>query len=232
MQRDLRVLAGATVAAAGLALPASAQAAVSIGPLAACYQAVPPHGVPAIPISLSGGGPSDNFVLDATDPGQGLGSAGSSDGTFSATGSAFTTLTDIYPPGDPIDPIPGRRVNLSVQDFGPNGSVTTQLGSVLLTTLALRVSSTPASPYRPRQVSVSGVHFAHKKIYGFITNRRGTRILRRVYLGRGNVCGYVSRRAIVAPVHRASGTYRFYVNAGDRLEKRYSLSEAFRIEVF
>ncbi|WP_249010692.1 hypothetical protein [Conexibacter sp. DBS9H8] len=232
MKRDLTMLAGALTAAAGLAVPASARAAVTIGPLAPCYQAVPPHGVTAIHVRLSGGGASDNFVLDATIPGQGLGSAGSTDGTFGATGAADTTLTDVYPPGNPIGPIPGRRVNLSVQDFGPNGTVTTELGSVLLTTLALKVASTPTRPYQARQVAVSGVALADKRIYGFVTNRRGTRVLRRVYLGRGNVCGYVSHRAIVAPAHKAAGTYRFYVNAGPRLNRRDSLSEAFQITVF
>ena len=120
MRTDAKLAAGTLVAAGLLAIPAGAGAApVLAAPLAPCYTAVPPNGVAAIPVSLTGGTPGDLYQVVATDRGQENGSAGSfaSETGFDAAGNGAGTLTDIYPPGDPILPIVGRPVDLTVVDF-------------------------------------------------------------------------------------------------------------------
>jgi hypothetical protein len=57
-------------------------------------------------------------------------------------------------------------------------------------------------------------------------------VLRRISLGTANVCGFVTRKAVVAPRSFRNGTYRLYVNAGSTLNKPASLAYSFRISSF
>jgi hypothetical protein len=220
---------GATLAV-GVALPASAGAAPVISGLAPCYTAVPPHGVPAIPIALSGGTPGDTFQVDISNPKAGEGSLGDAQGSFDAHGNGTTTLTDTYPPNGSIDPSPGQRANLSVLDFTPNGTVDTPAGSVLITNLALNLGFVGFGGNRASTLTVSGTPFAHKKLYAFVVHNR--RIVRRFYVGRANVCGYAKRRVTLVPRHTPRGRYQLYVNAGPKLNRRESLSQKYRVELF
>ena len=230
MRTDLKLAAGALAATGLLAVPASALAAPTAGPFKACYTAVPPNGVASIPMGITGGTPGDPYEVTATDPHAGLGSAGSVSGTFDANGNALTALTDVYPPGDPIAPIPGRSVTLAVEDFNAGGDVTTPLGSIRLTVKAINVDFLHNdNPKRARTVSVSGTQFAHRKLYGFITNAKGTRVEKRFALGRANVCGYAARKEVVAPRNFAGGHYKLWVNAGPKLAKKRALVYPFEI---
>jgi hypothetical protein len=239
MNKDWKLAAGTVAVAAALAVPASATAslagpAVAAAPLAACYQATDPHGV-NIPVSLTGGGPGDGYVLAATIPGKGDGSAGSSNGNFDASGNAVTTLKDVFVPGDPIDPTAGRPIDLSVEDYNPASDtpVTTQLGTVTLSEAGLNVAFGNGKPLTKHKVTVANTAFAGKQLYGFITNKKGTVILRRWYLGRADpACGYAGAFEVVAPSKLVRGTYRLYVNAGSKLNKPASISEAFSITLY
>lgn len=235
--RSRRQLAGgAIVAVAALAAPmaasaGSAQAAITASGLQRCYSGVPLHQQATITAQFAGGTPGDTFMFIATVPGKGSGSAGSSDGdtTFDALGNGTASITNVFPPGDAIGPLAGRKVNLSVEDFGAAGDVTTQLGSVLISNIALDVSETPRSPRKKRMIKLSGTPFAGKKVYGFVTNKKGTKVLHRFYVGRGNVCGYTKRKTSLFPKHYKRGSYRLYVNAGKKLNKKRALGEKFSI---
>lgn len=223
-------LAAAAAAAAATALLAPSAALALTGHADhECYTHIPTKGSQPIVVALSGGTPGGGFVLAATVPGQGLGSAGSTDGDFDASGNASARIGNVFPPSGSIDPIRGRRVNLSVQDFGAPGSPTTQLGSVLITNLAIKVAARPISPRKPRRVTVSGTRFAHRRVYGFVVKGSSTHVLHRFRLGKGDVCGYVSHKARVAPAHYRTGRYRLYVNAGRKLERPKALRYDFRI---
>lgn len=221
-------LSAVITAAAALAGPAIASAAT--GTLnQACYTHVPTRGSQPIVITLTGGTPGADYEVAATVPGKGLGSAGSADGTFDAAGNATAQITDVSPPSGTIDPTKGQPVSISVQDFGVTGSPPVTIGSALITTLSMSVSDKPSNPHAKRLVRVSGAPFAHQRIYGFITKLHSTHVLKRVALGRGDVCGFTKAKAVVAPPNFKAGSYRFYVNAGKKLNKKLSLWTSFRI---
>lgn len=196
-----------------------------------CYTHYPPplgkSTSDPINLSLNGGTPGANFQVTATVPGKGDGSAGSTTGTFDAQGNGVAQIEDVSPPGGSIDPLKGRKVQLSVKDFGNN--TTASLGTVRITNLALSVAAKPRRPERARTVRVSGTPFARKKLYGFVTSRRGKHVLRRFKIGRANRCGYAKTRAIVAPAPIRFGRFALYVNAGRKLARKRALPFAFRI---
>jgi hypothetical protein len=221
-------LSAVITAAAALAGPAAASALT--GTLnQACYTHVPTRGSQPIVIALTGGTPGADYEVAATVPGKGLGSAGSADGTFDAAGNATAEITDVSPPSGTIDPTKGQPVSISVQDFGVVGSAPVTIGNALVTTLSMSVSDKPNNPRARRAVRVSGAPFANKRIYGFITKVHGSHVLKRIALGRGDVCGYTTAKAVVAPPNYKTGTYRLYVNAGKKLNKKLSLWTSFQI---
>ena len=224
------LLAGAAL----IAVPASTSAAVrpaaiAAAPFARCYSAFASAGA-TIAVNLTGGTPGDAYQVTATYPGQGAGSAGSASSTtpFASDGTGSITLTGVFPRNTQV-PSKGELVDLAVTDFNANGTTTTPLGSVRITNLALNISAKPTNPRKAREVVVSGSPFAGKPLYGFVTNKRATKVLRRFYLGRGNVCGYTARKAIVAPKTFAFGSYRIFINAGKKLDKPFAISEAFSL---
>ena len=228
MTRRTTALAATATVATVLAAPAAALA-VTGGPDRKCYTHIPTKGTQPIVVGMNGGTPGGGFVLAATVPGKGLGSAGSTDGDFDASGNAFARITDVFPPSGSIEPIKGQRVDLSVQDFGAPGFPTSPLGSVLITNLAIKVAAKPISPRKRRRVTVSGTPFAHRRVYGFVVKGKSRHVLHRFRIGRGNVCGYATHKAVVAPAHYRIGRYRLYVNAGKRLNRRKALRYDFRI---
>lgn len=221
------VLSIGTSVAALLAVPAGASA-VTATFNQPCYTHIPTQGSQPIVVSLTGGTPGANFLVSATVPGKGTGSAGSANGTFDAAGNGTAAITDVSPPSGTIDATRGQRVDLSVADFGAGGT-DVPIGSTLVTNLSMTVSSKPVSPRARRLVRVSGTPFAGQHVYGFVTKPHGNRVLRRVALGRGDVCGYTQAKAIVAPSDFRVGTYRFYINAGKKLNKRKAIYSAFQI---
>jgi hypothetical protein len=226
-----KLLLGVLGTAASLAaVPAAASAAVTATLNQACYTHIPTQGSDPIIATLAGGTPGAGFVVAATVPGKGTGSAGSASGTFDAAGNATAQITNVSPPSGTIGPTKGQTVTLSIQDFGaPGGPVETPIGSALITNLALSVASRPSSPRAHRTVSVSGTPFAGQQMYGFVVKGTSRHVLRRISLGRANACGFVSDKEIVAPASYAPGTYRLYINAGRTLDKAKAIGSKFRI---
>jgi hypothetical protein len=225
-----RTWALSAVVAAAVALIAPAAASAVTGSVnQACYTHLPTKGSQPVVITLTGGTPGAGYVVAATVPGKALGTAGSADGDFDASGNATTEITDVSPPSGTINPTKGQPIDISAQDFGVDGSPPVPIGRVLVTNLAMTIASKPSSPHARRAIKVSGAPFAHRRVYGFITKNHGSHVLKRISLGRGNVCGFASTKAVVAPPDFREGTYRLYVNAGKKLNKRESLFTAFRI---
>lgn len=218
-----------SIALLAVASPASAAPTVTIDK--PCYSHVPTGGTEPIVATITGGTPGADFLLSATDPGEGRGSAGSVSGTFDATGNAVAQITNVFPPSGSISPLRGQAVNLSITDYG-SGATDVPAGKAVITNLTIDVAARPSNPRRPRLVRVSGTPFAGKTLYGFVTKSKGTRVLRRFRLGKGNVCGFAGSKAIVAPSNFKSGTYQLYVNAGMRLNKPRALGYTFRLYTF
>jgi hypothetical protein len=226
IRRATLFIALATAPAA--AVPASALA-VTGSANKACYSHVPTKGSEPVVVSLTGGVPGAGFIVAATIPGKGWGSAGSADGTYDAVGNATVQITDITTPSGTIDPVRGGTIALSVRDFTAAGQADTQLGTVLVTNLAIKVASKPTSPRKRRRVTVSGTPFANQRLYGFVVKGKSRHVLHRFSLGRANVCGFASKNALVAPTPLRYGRFRLYVNPGKQLDKATSLGYRFRI---
>lgn len=221
-------LGAAVGAVVSLAVPASAAAVTgTIG--APCYSHVPTAGSQPVVVSLTGGTPGAGYVVAATIPGKGTGSAGSIDGNFDAAGNAVAQITDVFPPNGTINPTKGQPIQLSVQDFGVAGAPETPLGTTLITNIAMDVSSKPTNPHKRRRVRVSGTPFAGQKVYGFVVKGHSKHVLRRISLGKADVCGFVKRKAVVAPRPFRYGRFRLYVNAGRKLNKSKAIHISFRI---
>jgi hypothetical protein len=221
-------LAAVVGAVATLAVPASA-AAVTGTISAPCYTHVPTKGSQPVVVSLTGGTPGADYIVAATVPGKGTGSAGSVDGTFDAAGNAVAQITDVFPPNGTINPTKGQQIQISVQDFGVEGAPETPLGTTLITTLAIDVSNKPTNPRKARRVRVSGTPFAGQRIHGFIVKGKSKHVLKRISLGKADVCGFVSRKVVVAPRPFRYGRFRLYVNAGGKLNKSKAIGFSFRI---
>jgi hypothetical protein len=222
-------LAASAATLASLIAASAAVAAPTVTLDRACYAHVPTKGSQPIIAQLAGGTPGANFVLNATVPGKGLGSAGSASGVFDAAGNAQAEIDDIFPPSGTIDPDKGEPIQISIQDFGAGG-VDTPLATTLVTTISISVSNKPRSPRRKRRLRVSaGDFFAGKTLYGFITKPHSKHVLRRFKVGKGNVCGFATTRAVVAPSNFKPGNYRVWVNAGRKLNRKLGLAYGFRI---
>ena len=228
MHRTPRVLAtlAGTAAAAALAPAAAGAATVTVDK--PCYGKVPLGASEPVVATITGGTPNGRFQLIFTVPGSGSGSAGSEVGTFDATGNAVVTYQNIRPPRTTIDPSRGQRVDVSVTDFAA-GTGEQPSGSFLVTTIALDVATTPRSPRAKRAVKVSGTPFANQTLYGFVTKPGSNRVLKKFRVGKGNVCGYAQRRAVVAPRAFRTGTYELTVNAGTKINKSAGIRSRFRI---
>ena len=222
--RPLTVL---VVVGGALVLPASASA-VTATTNQECYHRVPGKGSQPVAVTLAGGTPNAPFAVLGTLPGQAPGGAGSATGAFDAAGNAVAEIANISP--GTMTPSPGRKVSLTVrQSGGPDEPV----GDIRVTTLALTVAANPRNPRSRRLVKVSGTPFAGRRLYGFVVKPGSPKVLRRVFLGRANACGYASGRVVVAPrSFRAGGAFVLYVNAGPRLNKPRAFPYGFKITRF
>lgn len=228
MSRRTSYLGVAASAALLLAAPAAASAVT--GTISKpCYTHIPTKGTEPVVVTLAGGTPGAGYVIAATVPGKGLGSAGSNSGNFDAAGNAVTQITDVFPPSGSIDPIKGQPIVITVKDFGVPAVVDNPIGTTLITNLAMDVATTPRNPRKKRKITVSGTPFARQVLYGFVVKGTSKKILRRISLGTADGCGYVSAKGVVAPKSNRTGTYRFYVNAGPTLKKPLALFSSFRI---
>jgi hypothetical protein len=229
MPRSTTSLAAATfgAAAVGLAAPAvGAAATVTVD--RACYSHV--IAGPSTPViaSVTGGTPGAPFQVIATVPGKGEGSAGSRSGTFDGAGNGVVSIENVTVPGGTIEPSAGRKIDISVKDFG-NG-VLAPGPSPRVTDIAVSINSSPRNIRLRRTVKVSGsLASAGQRLYGFIVKGTSRHVLRRVALGKANVCGYASHRVVVAPKNYHTGEYRMYINAGKTLSKRSAIYTKFRI---
>jgi hypothetical protein len=230
-----RTAALALLAAAALSLTTGAVASAAVtGTISKpCYLHVPTKGSEPIVVTLAGGTPGAHFIVSATAPGKGLGSAGFVDGTFDAAGNGTAQVADVFPPSGSIGPIKGEQLDISVRDFGAGAaSVDVPIGPTLITNFAMDVSSTPRSPRKRRAITVSGTLFANQKLYGFVVKGTNPKVLRRLSLGTADGCGYVTSKGVVAPKSFKRGSYRFYVNAGRKLNKALAVGSSFRIGAF
>lgn len=227
MSHRTAVLGALAGAAMLLAAPVAASAAT--GTVAKpCYTHVPAKTSEPIVVALTGGTPGAGFVVAATAPGKGSGSAGSASGNFDAAGNGTATISDVFPPSGSIGPLKGDPIVLSVADFGAGG-VDMPFGQTLITNLAIDVSTKPRSPRAKRSIKVSGTPFAGQELYGFVVKGSNPKILRKIKLGTADGCGYLSAKGVVAPKSFRRGTYRLYVNAGPTLNKALSIGFSFRI---
>lgn len=217
-----------TAAAVVLAAPATGHA---LGGSAdrACYTHVVGSSAQQVTqpvnVGLNGGTPGGPFQVVATrSNGQ---SAGSTSGTFDAAGNGLAQITNLFPSGGAIGPLKGQKLRITVKDL--TTSITAPIRTVRLTNLGLSGSAKPRNPRLKRTVRVSGTVFARKRIYGFVTSSNGKRVLDRFRIGRGNVCGYAKRRAVVAPSPFAFGSFRFYASPSRKLKRKRSVFIRFTI---
>lgn len=229
MPRPLPALAAAAgVASLMLAVPAGASA-VTVSLDKRCYTHVPTKGSQPIVMNLAGGTPGARFLVAATIPGRGIGSAGSASGMFDPAGNGVGVIENVSVPGGTISPTKGRSVDLSVQDFGAGGA-DQPLGQARITNLALSIARQPRSIRRKRTISVSGTPFANRGLSAFIVKgSTSRRVLRRIPLGRANACGFTSAKGYTAPKSFKTGSYRIYINPGTKLDKKRSIWRSFRI---
>lgn len=228
MTRTPRLLAALAGAAAVTAAAPAAAGAATVTVDKPCYGKIPLGGSEPVVATITGGTPGGRFQLIFSVPGGASGSAGSQSGDFDAAGNAVVTYQGIRPPRTTIDPSKGQTIDVSVTDFAAGG-VEQPSGSFKVTTIALDVATRPGNPRAKRAVKVSGTPFANRVVYGFITKPGSSKVLKRFRIGKGNVCGYAERRAVVAPTRYRTGNYRLYVNAGPKLDKPRAISSAFRI---
>lgn len=229
MSTRLSVLTVST--AAVLAAPATSHALSGTADKA-CYTHVPNSRADTvtepITVALTGGTPGGRYQIAASPAGGPLGGSGSVSGTFDAAGNGINQITNVFPPKTRIGPIKGQKIKLTATDF--TAGVSDQpIGSVRITNLAVAASGKPDNPRKKRRVKVSGGAFAKKRVFGFVTNRSGKKVLDRFKLGKANGCGFTARKVVVAPSPFRFGTFRLYVNAGKKLKRKRALRTNFRI---
>jgi hypothetical protein len=227
-----RLAAGGAVTAGLLAIPAGALATPTLAaPLAACYEAPAPHPIASIGVSLTGGGPGDTFQFSFGKNTPGDGSYGFASGTFDASGNSTVSVTNVFPPT--VDaPTAGNKIYAWTTEISAaDGTNTvTALGSTLVTNRAIDLGPAFVDGSKPRFVTSSGLALANQKVYGFIVHR--SKVVRRIYLGKGNVCGYTRAKLVLIPKNSAQGAYIFYANAGPKLNKKTAISKSYSVERF
>ena len=180
--------------------------------------------------TIAGGTPGGEFTLTAR--GRNGATAGSTSGTFDAAGNAVAGIENAAPPSGTSNPSKGEALEISIQDFGA-GTPDTPAANALITNISMAIAARPRNPKLRRQVRVSaGRAFAGRTLFGFVTKPGSGKVLRRVRLGKANVCGYVKAREVVAPRGSGGGSYVLYVNAGRRLNKDRAIAFSFRIIKF
>ena len=213
-------------AAAFFAVTATASAAPTVTVDRQCYGHLPTRGSEPISAVVRGGTPGADFNLLAR--GRRGNVVGSTSGTFDAAGEATAQIIGVRPPSGTTKPTKGEKITFAVQDTGTQTE--TASGSALVTTISMTVSAKPRNPRLARTIKVSGGRvFARKSLSGFVTKPGSGKVLRKVRIGKANVCGYASTKQVVAPVGAGAGNFRLYVNPGARLDKPNAVYFSFRI---
>lgn len=224
-----RPLAAPAVALLGLAAGPSLAAAATIGATTPCTTHIPTfrYATSADPypmtIQVAGGTPGARFLVAVSDPKRGFdGSKGSQSGTFDGAGNGAVTVAAVSVPfrtsDDLLNPISGRAVNLSVQDFGQGGAMIAT-GTTKVTNLAASLSTRNRSLRSVLPLRASGAVWAGQALSAFVVRgSRSTRVIKRYGLGTSNECGYVSARERFAR-GRSVGSYSIYVQPGTKLDK-------------
>lgn len=230
MSRPLS-LAVPAVALLGLAAMPAASSAATIAPSAPCYATLFDQNAPSgqrlkyqpMTGTITGGTPGGRFQIYGVG-----GKAGSQVGNFDAAGNAAYTISSYSSPG--INPSAGRTVKLEVTEFVNGASPITGSASVKVSTISVDVESRPTNPRSARVIRASGTPFANQRLYGFVVRgSKSSRVLKRISLGKANVCGYVRTKGVVAPSNYRTGSYRLYINAGKSLRKSSAIAYGFKI---
>lgn len=222
--RSLKLAVPASVVC-GLLLPIAADAA-TITPLKPCYARVPTKGAEPLTFALTGGNPSTRFLLSGVE-----GQAGSVSGTFDAAGNATAVIPDGFGSGRSIGPSKGRTITMQVQEF-PVGapSAVTGTANVKVTNVAMDIALKRRQPFKAATWKVSGLTplVGSGTIYAsYVRGTKGSKVVKRVKLGKPNDCGYVRVRKM-APPSRSYGTWTIYVHVGKKLDKAKSISSRIR----
>lgn len=222
MPRPTLLAAVPAAALLGLAAVPAAGSAATIVPSAPCYATSYDSSRPSgqrlqwqpMTGTITGGTPGGRFQIFGVG-----GKAGSQVGTFDAAGNAPFTITSYSSPG--ITPSAGRTVELQVREFAAGASPITASAKVKVSTISIDASNRPSNPRKARVVRVSGTPYANQKLYAFVVKgSKSTRVLKRISLGTANACGYVRKKAVVAPAnYRLRTNYYVFVNAGKKLDK-------------
>lgn len=222
--RPLKLAVPASVAF-GLLLPMAADAA-TITPLKPCYARVPTQGAEPLTFNLSGGNANTRFLLSGVD-----GAASSVSGTFDAAGNAAAVIPDGFGSGPSIGPSKGRKITMQVQEFpvgAPSGVTgTTQ---VTVTNVAMDIKLKRRQPFSKATWTVSGLTpiVGPGTLYAsYIRGTKGSKVVKRIKLGRPNACGYL-RVKKVAPPARQFRTWTIYVHVGKKLDKKKAISSRIR----
>ncbi|MBF6620172.1 MAG: hypothetical protein ITG02_08060 [Patulibacter sp.] len=222
--RTLKLAVPASVAL-GLLLPIASNAA-TITPLKPCYARVPTEGAEPLTFSLTGGNPNTRFLLYGVD-----GKASSVSGTFDAAGNASAVIPNGFGSGRSIGPSKGRTIPMEIKEY-PIGapSAVTGTAKVKVTNVAMDIDLKRRSPFSKATWKVSGLTPIVGKgtLYAsYIRGTKGSKVVKRIKLGKPNACGYLRTRK-VAPPARQFRTWTIYVHVGKKLDKSKSISSRLR----
>jgi hypothetical protein len=228
MRGDLKLAMGVVAVAGALALPASASADITVSTqLPSCIWTHSNFGTTTLSYTLSGGTPGAEYLTHMELPG-GQGAQGDAGGTFDASGTAAITLKGIYPP-DSSMPTKSYKETIVVSQSDETATTPyTPVASLLVSSDAVEIPTSPFNMHKTRLISASGQTLANKSVTGFVTNKAGTKVLKRFALGKANVCGYVARKEVVAP-GRLNGNFRLYVDPGTKFNKKLAVSATFGV---
>lgn len=216
------LVVGALAGAALIAVPASASAA-TITPLKSCYSRVPTKGSEPITAQLTGGLPGGRFQAYGVG-----GKASSVLGNFDAAGNATVGIPG-FSTGT-IDPSRGRTIQIAVKEFRPfnQPQVPDGVANVKVTNVALDIASRPRAAFAARRIAVSGITPITGNRTMYASWYRGSRLVKRIKLGVGNECGYVSVRRSAIP-KSSSTKFRLRIHSQKRYSKsKYSISTTVR----
>ncbi len=222
--RSLKLAVPASLAF-GLLLPIGANAA-TITPLKECYSRVPTQGAEPLTFNLAGGNPNTRFLLSGVN-----GQAGSVSGTFDGAGNAAAVIPNGFGSGRSIGPSKGRTIQMQVQEYpvgAPSG--VTGTANVKVTNVAMKIDLKRRQPFSRATWTVSGLTpiVGPGTLYAsYIRGTKGSKVVKRIRLGKPNACGYLRVRK-VAPPAREFRTWTIYVHVGKKLDKSKAISSRLR----
>jgi hypothetical protein len=181
-----------------------------------------------IVVAVTGGTPGATFQVRAgrVAPDGGLGSA---TGTFDAAGNGQAAILDVFPPSGSISALKGDTIQLGVRDLATGADIAA--GSTKVTNAAIDVARKPSNPYSKRTFRLSGLTplYGSGTLYGsYVSGKNGSKVVKRVKLGRPNACGYLKTKRVLPP-RRGPHTWTLFVHKGKKLKKSRSLFYSFTV---